>query len=239
MRPTCILAMVCWLAAAGPAQPGAWLREDGAAMLSFSYETTESGGRMSGYATLFGEYGLSERLTIGLDAGKGDAADDWKAVVFLRTGREFDWLPGRVAAEIGLGAAGSDTAGVAALVQPGASWGHSFETGWGWAWVNVDAKGVFHLTPVSEADPQGFAGLPMALDEGYKLDLTLGLNLTPRSQVSVEMRFEDPVRGDSSLRLVPGVARRVGERSWITLGGIVGLDRDGGLGVVLGSRIEF
>lgn len=208
-------------------------------MLSFSHEMTGAGGRMSGYTSLYGEYGLTGRLTIGLDAGKGEAADDWKAVAFVRIGREFDWLPGRVAAELGLGAAGSDISGVAAVVQPGASWGHSFETGRGWAWVNVDARALLHLTPVSEAEPQGVAGLPMALEEGYKLDLSLGLNMTPRTQLGLEIRVEDPTDGDSTLRLVPGIARRFGERSWVTLGGIVAREEDGGLGLVLGSRIEF
>ncbi|TCO72131.1 hypothetical protein [Rhodovulum euryhalinum] len=229
--------MGIWLAAAGSAAAGAWLREDGAAMLAFSHEVMEGGG--GHYTAVYGEYGLSERLTIGIDAGIGAAPDDWKAVAFARMGREFDWLPGRVAAEIGLGAAGSSKASVAAIVQPGLSWGHSFETGAGWAWVNLDAKGVFHLTPSSEEAPATTAGLPMALDEGCKIDLTLGLNLSPRSQLSLEMRFEDPAEGARSLRLVPGIARRLGTRGWVTLGGIVDLRNDGALGLVLGSRIDF
>ncbi|MGC9419415.1 MAG: hypothetical protein ACP5EN_10650 [Rhodovulum sp.] len=242
MRRTALLALPIWLIAAPMAQAGAWLREDGALMLAFSHEMTRpgGGGDSAGYTSLYAEYGLTEKLTIGLDAGKGEAADDWKAVAFVQMGREFDWLPGRVAAEFGLGAAGSSETGVEAVIQPGISWGHSFETERGWAWVNVDAKAVIQLAAATETGSiQTVAGLPMALRDGYKLDMTLGLNLNPRTQVSVEMRFEAPAEGDNSLRLVPGVARRLGERSWVTLGGVVSLGDAGSVGVVLGSRIEF
>lgn len=239
MRPSVVIGIGVWLAAAGAAGAGAWLREDGSAMLAFAHERIAADGSDAGYTSLYGEYGLSDRLTIGIDAGIGEASDDWKAVLFARMGREFGWLPGRVAAELGLGAAGSSEADIAAVVQPGLSWGHSFETDWGWAWVNLDAKGLLHLTPASETAPPAFAGLPMALDEGYKVDLTVGLNLTERSQLSLEVRFEDPVEGVDTLRLVPGYARRIGARAWVTVGGIVGLMDGDGIGIAVGSRIDF
>ncbi|GAA0291281.1 hypothetical protein [Rhodovulum strictum] len=239
MRRSALLALTFWPLAAPMATAGAWLRDEGAAMLAFAHEITEAGGSRAGYTSVYGEYGLTPRLTLGLDAGKGEAADDWKAVVFLRMGREFDWLPGRVAAEFGIGAAGTPGGEVGAVLQPGLSWGHSFETGLGWAWVNLDARGIFGLSAASDTAPPAFAGLPVTLTEGYKLDLTLGLNLSERTQISLQMRFEDPAEGDQTLRLVPAVARRVGDRGWLTLSGIVGLERDGALGLALGSHIEF
>ncbi|TCM87999.1 hypothetical protein [Rhodovulum steppense] len=244
MRWTALLALTFWPLAAPLAQAGAWLREDGAGMLAFSQEIAGSGAN---YSSVYAEYGLNARMTLGLDAGKGEAAEDWKAVVFLRMGREFEWLPGRVAAELGLGAAGAAEGGAEGdaeggaegVLQSGLSWGNSFQTGLGWAWVNLDAKGIFHLAAASETAPPSVAGLPMALTEGYKLDLTLGLNLSERMQVSLEMRFEDPAEGADSLRLVPAIARRVGRRGWISLGAIVGLDGSSASGLVLGSRVEF
>ncbi|SIO46175.1 hypothetical protein SAMN05444722_2312 [Rhodovulum sp. ES.010] len=241
MRPTVLTALALWLAAAPLAQAGAWLREDGAALLSFSHEITQprEGGDTFGYSTLYGEYGLTGRVTVGFDIGKGDASSDWTALLFLRTGRELGRLPGRVALELGVGAAGIREIGTEAVLQPALSWGHSFETGLGWAWVNLDAKGLFHLAPSSEADPGTIAGLPLAMREGVKLDLALGLNLDDRTRLTLETRFERPVDGDDTLRLVPGIARRLGARSWITLSGIVGLRDDETIGLILGSRIEF
>ena len=236
MRWTALLALTFWPLVAPLAQAGAWLREDGAAMLAFSQEIAGSGAN---YSSVYAEYGLNARMTLGLDTGKGEAAEDWKAVVFLRMGRDFDWLPGRVAAELGLGAAGAAEGGAEGVLQSGLSWGNSFQTGLGWAWVNLDAKGIFHLAAASETAPPSVAGLPVTLTGGYKLDLTLGLNLSERMQVSLEMRFEDPAEGADSLRLVPAIARRVGRRGWISLGAVVGLDGTSASGLVLGSRVEF
>jgi len=235
------LALVAGLAVASAAAAGAWLREPGAVMLYVSQETTRdgTGGGPWGYTTLYGEYGFWPRLTLGIDAGKGEEQDDWKLLSFARTGWDPGFLPGRVAITLGLGATGTDDGGVAATVEPVLSWGNSFETAWGWGWVNVDALGDFQMGPTwtnVETAPQY---VPWQISEGYKLELTLGLNPTPRSQVIVEFRGEDPAEGEQMVRFVPSLARRFGEHLWIRFGGIVGIVNDDSTGLLVASRIEF
>lgn len=227
MRPTAaVLALPLLLTAATMAPAGAWLRGEGEAMLSFSHEALrpDGGGGTSGYTTFYGEYGGSGRLTLGLDLGKGEASQDWKALAFARIGRDFGWLPGQVSAELGLGAVGVPGGGAEPVIRPALSWGKGLATPWGNGWINLDA--------LAEHRPE-------RARTGVKLELTLGVTPTDRTQVSVQLRAEDPAQGERTLRLVPTLARRMGDRAWVTLGGIVGLEGDGDLGLLIGSRIEF
>jgi len=227
--------------AATGASAGAWLREEGAGLIYFSQEEVEDQETNAswGYTTLYAEYGIAPRLTFGIDAGKGEDDDDWKALMFLRTGWELGWLPGRIALEMGVGASGAPDGTADSMFRPSVSWGNSFETPLGWAWVNVDAAAEYRLgwSAVEAETRPGYDAL--SFSEGYKLDLTLGLNATPRTQILAEFRSEYPSEGDRTLRLVPSVARRFGDGVWLQLGAIVGLDNDDTVGVIFGSRIEF
>ena len=233
--------LVAGLAAAPAARAGAWLREPGEGMIYLSQEASrdrEWGGTW-GYTTLYGEYGFRSWLTLGIDAGKGEQDDDWKLVSFARTGWDPGFLPGRVAIELGFGASGTEDGGVEAIVQPALSWGNSFETAFGWGWVNIDARGEFYMGPTWQNVETAPEYMPWQVAEGYKLEVTLGLSPTPRTQVIVEFRGEDPVDGEQMLSVVPSVARRFGEHVWVRLGGIVGVENDDSVGLLLGSRFEF
>jgi hypothetical protein len=235
------LAIVAGEAAAPAARAGAWLREPGEGMIYLSQETSRDRdwGGTWGYTTLYGEYGVRPWLTLGIDSGKGEQDDDWKAVTFARIGWDPAFLPGRVAVELGLGVSGTEDGGVEGLVQPVLSWGNSFETALGWGWVNVGAKGEFFMGPTWKNVDTNPEYVPWQVTEGYKLDVTLGLNPTPRTQVIVEFRGENPTEGEQMLRFVPSVARRFGEHVWVHLGGIVGVENDNSVGLLLGSRFEF
>lgn len=220
------LAALLGLAATPDARGGAWLREKGSGMLSFSYESSQDTvwGGSWGYTSIYSEYGLRPRLTLGIDAGKGDVADDWKALVFLRTGRELERLPGRIAMEFGVGGTGAPGGLSEPMLRSGLSWGHGLATRFGNAWVNVDAAAEQKV---------------LSRTTDYKLDLTLGLTPRPRTQIVVEFRAQDTAEADPSLRLVPSLARRLGQRTWLRLGGSVGLHNDDTTGLILGSRVEF
>lgn len=237
--PLLLLAGTICLAAAPAAQAGAWLREKGGGMLDAAYEYSKTSTGSWGYVSLYGEYGLTPRFTIGLDAGSGDGGDDWKALLYLRTGREIGALPGRVAIELALGAAGTPAGQAEGVIRSGLSWGNSFETELGWAWVNIDAKGEFRLGPDVDNFDATTGYVPWELSEGYKLDLTLGLNAGRRTQLVMEIRAEDPSKGAQKMRIVPSVAHRIAGPVWLRLGGIVGVTNDDSAGLVLGTRIEF
>ncbi|MBN2907891.1 MAG: hypothetical protein JXJ18_14365 [Rhodobacteraceae bacterium] len=226
MRPSLTLAWLIWLAAAPMVQAGGWLRDAGGRMLSVSHEIShdQTWGGTWGYTTVYGEYELSPRLTLGLDAGRGDADGDWKALIFLRTGHAFDALPGRVAIELGLGAAGLPEGGAEGLIRPVLSWGYGTPTRLGAAWVNLDASAEHRVQTARTAT---------------KVDLTLGLSVTSRNALTLEVRTEDPAQGARTLRLAPSVQHRLGRGPWLRLGAIIGLENDDSLGLILGSRFEF
>ncbi|ARE40267.1 hypothetical protein RGUI_2126 [Rhodovulum sp. P5] len=238
MRPVWYFTMAAGLCLAGTttADAGAWLREDGTGVVYLSYEAMEDRdyGSTWGYSTLFGEYGLSPHLTVGIDAGRGDGPDDWKAKVFLRRGQELERLNGRYALQLGIGISGAPGGLRETLLRPAISWGNSFETGLGWAWVNVDAAGEYRLTQGTAAATAGYG-----VEATYKLDMALGLTTGARTQIMAELRSEFPPGEGRTLRAVPSVSRRVSGRVWLQLGGIVGLDGDDTAGLLVGSRIEF
>ncbi|RBO55134.1 hypothetical protein DSD19_00370 [Rhodovulum sp. BSW8] len=219
-------AVVLTLADPQPASAGAWLKEKGAGLLSFSYEADRDRtyGSQWGYGSLYGEYGLTPKLTLGLDAGQGDDADDWKAILFLRFRSGIGWLPGRLATEFGAGAAGAPGGLTEPVIRTGLSWGTGFTTADGSGWINLDAR--------TDTRPQS------ALVD-YKLDITLGVMPNPRTQLTLELWGEDTATEPRTVKLSPAISRRIGKGTWLRLGGIVGIHNDPSIGMVIGSRIEF
>lgn len=83
----------------GPcASAGPWPREQGQTFLSATYET----GGPDDHASLYAEYGLSKRLTLGLDVG-ATADKTKKAIGFARWPVGGTDRPLRMAAQLGLG----------------------------------------------------------------------------------------------------------------------------------------
>lgn len=249
MRLIALLAAACALWTSS-AIAGAWLREDGTGMIYLSQEEVRdpSTGAEWGYTTVYAEYGLRPDLTVGLDIGAGEDADDWKILVFTRRQLPAGRLPGRLSFQLGLGSSGAPGGNVQGMLRPAISWGGSFETPLGWAWANTDLAGEYRmgLSEVEAPADDGYGAYSyggsydaLAYSEGYKLDTTLGLNLAPHRQIIAEIRAEFPDGGDMTLRFVPSLAQRVAGRVWLQLGGIVGLQNDDTLGLLLGSRVEF
>ncbi|MBL3596845.1 hypothetical protein JMM63_14935 [Rhodovulum sulfidophilum] len=221
-----LTASAAALGAAPPAMAGAWLQEKGSGLLAFSHEANRDRTWDSrwGYNSLYVEYGMTPKLTLGLDAGQGDDADDWKAIAFLRFATELGWMPGQLATEFGAGAAGAPGGLTEPVIRTGLSWGTGFTTPDGTGWINLDAR--------TDTRPQS------ALVD-YKLDITLGVMPNPRTQLTLELWGEDSATEARRVKLSPAVSRRIGKGTWLRLGGIFGIHNDRSIGLVIGSRIEF
>ena len=184
-----VLAICLWLATPQPGFAGAWLREEGTAFVSTGYtifELADGQGRQE-ENTLFLEYGLRPRLTLGF-SGSYNAASSGEGHVFLRFPIGTNTGPARTAVELGLGTKG-DGVGYDPFLKTGVSWGRSLTFGERGGWINIDAAALWGLD---------------GADTRFKLDATLGRSLGDRVQIMGQAFAETGDAGDS-LTLAPSV----------------------------------
>ncbi|SLN15270.1 hypothetical protein ROA7450_00335 [Roseovarius albus] len=162
-------------------QAGAWPREKGSVFLSYSLEI-ETEAPYQTYGTIYGEYGVTDKLTLGLDLGGDDTVSD-KAFVFAR-------YPGKPAAvgilsawEIAIGMAENELA-----FRPGVSIGRGIK------WVEID--GWLGLETRSIIFSNGLAG-------DFEADATLGLSVTKQSKLIFQLQGRIPPIEPAYIKLAP------------------------------------
>ena len=204
------LALVLPAAEAGA---GAWPRPKGETFLSFSQQVS-TGARtlidatqdIRSYASVYAEYGLTDRLTIGLDAGTGAGEDDrvGAALVFARLPV---WSPGahRVAIDFGIGTLQSEAQGRQTRFRPGLAWGRGFESRWGGGWLGMESS-------LELREPSG--------DVAVKADFTAGLKPNDRWMLIAQAQTGYYPDAGGIVRLAPSVVRRLGPRSHLQLGAL-------------------
>lgn len=226
------LALALTLALSGTAATaGAWPRGEGNFFLSTTQQTSTGGrsfvtavGDIRNYTSLYAEYGVSERLTAGLEAGYGTDRDNTtaSALVFARLPV---WSPGehKVSADFGLGWITSDQDGEQVRIRPGLAWGRGFESDWGGGWLGMEST-LEYRSPDSETI--------------FKADFTAGLKPTEswmligQLQTGIYPDNEDPL-----VRFAPSVVRRIGPRLHMQVGAI--LDIFGGDGIGLKASFWY
>lgn len=157
MRCTLILLIFCVMIAP-TARAGAWLREPETAYSSITVTARQLNGIWQSQSSLYGEYGLKPRLTLGLDVNEipGIAGH---ALVFARLPIGPAGQRTKIALELGIG--GHHRQGQwGSMVKSTVSVGRGFSGRWGNGWFNIDAA-----LELRHPDP----------DPAFKLDATLGL----------------------------------------------------------------
>lgn len=169
---------------AGQAEAGAWPRQKGALFVSTAnYGPIPTVGVQGTFTSVYLEYGLTDKITVGLDLGRGVSGKS-KTVVFGRIPigpTDGKW---RFAAELGIGKIAGEQ-----VIRPGLSIGRSVD----WAdggWLSLD------LT--SEVQQTG-----ARLD--IKGDFTFGLRLSPRLTAMVQIQGGLPHKEPDFLRIVPSI----------------------------------
>jgi hypothetical protein len=180
------VALILGLAGAPAAQAGAWLREKGGGFASTSV-TSDEAGQIS--SSVYLEYGLSDRLTLGGDFYYGTdltTFQEGSGIVFLRfplgpTDGTHKW-----AAHVGAGTRYVNLEFLTAF-EVGLSWGRGLQWKENYGWINVD---------LSFNDAQAPA------ERRVKLDGTVGMGLSERSKVMLQLfnTFED---GETYVKLAP------------------------------------
>ncbi len=185
-----LFLLVCLLPAC--AQAGAWPRGKGNIFVTSSTYLTYTGGPVPiGFGAIYVEWGATDKLTIGLDMGRGVSGKS-KIVAFARY--PVGKLDGkhRFALELGAGQLASGN-----VLRPGFSYGMGFKNKLGSGWISVDTVAEIGLN-------SGFTDL--------KTDITIGLQPRPRLKTMVQfqagLRENDP----AFLRIVPSVVWELRER---------------------------
>lgn len=176
------LAVILLLWPAADAMAGAWLRETGTAFVELSSQITEPDeyGVYSVDAGVYAEYGVNERLTLGVDAGH-DMLRVSKALVFIRLPLGTETRETKLAMEFGMGQVGDETA-----LRPGLSIGRGVQLWDRDGWLNADGRVVL-------------AGGAKNLET----DLTFGLSVTGRAKVIVQLQAGHPEGGDAYAKFAP------------------------------------
>lgn len=210
-----LLAMMMVLC--GAAQAGPWLRAEGETFLSFSMEMPESFS-VEPYASFYLEHGLRDDVTLGFDLG-GHQGDLYKAILFARmpiTRWESKYL---MAWELGIGTRADKT-----VLRPGFSIGRGWEMGKLTGWMAADSFAHF-----SSGD-----GMPE-----MTTDLTLGVNLSKRSKLILQLQSGYQVSGLDYMKFAPSVVFENKPGQHVELGVLAGIENSEDIALKLGLWRNF
>ncbi len=227
MRATLALLILV----APDASAGAWARGDGEVFVSTKHvATTERAAiearlagaqelSFQGYSTIYAEFGLSDRLTVGFDYGIANDLDFWTGLIFVR--RTFDTGGRNVwAIELAGGPRGLFETEIEGVVRPSLQWGRGTD----WGWLAVEGYAEF----LSDSN-----------DMAYKLDATAGWRQDDRTSWIAQVQAADYPGIDPTVRLAPSYVRRLGDRMSVELGVVADVAGRDQVGLSLGTWLEF
>ncbi|MFV0243689.1 MAG: hypothetical protein ACK5IB_01530 [Qingshengfaniella sp.] len=238
MERALMAAVMLWLAGATPGAAGAWLRETGRAFVSLSYEVTTPRAALSQealaydstpplyrYTSVWAEYGLTDWLTLGLDAGRDEGPDTWTGVIFARLPLMAEGRFGLMAAELGIGqrryiAAGPydlyDSHDTEQILRLGLSWGKAFAWPRQGGWLAMDTQTDFRQT--TDGQPR-------------KLDLTFGLRGSETITGILQLQTGDYPRSRAYAKLLTSVVYDLPWGLALETGALFGLREDNRVGM--------
>lgn len=218
------LVCLAWLWGCAAAFAGPWPRETGSSFLSFSIERPTDGDNRDLYYSLYGEYGLTETLTIGVDGGS-DYYTEGEGYVFLRVPVPITTGRHKFAVLGGVGARQTDTSYAEAIYVIGGSWGMGFGSTLGPGWASVDASVRERQTTDSRLT---------------KVDTTVGVNRSSGQLWFAQLRYSDESRAsEPTWELAPSVAFELGERTRLETSAAFGLKGEQDITLKLGLWTEF
>ena len=211
-----ILAVV-----AGPLHAGAWLREPKSAFVSASTRLTAPPndlGQSSGYNSYYGEYGVTELFTLGLDLGQGRFGDG-KQIGFIRLPLYQPDTGWRAATEWGIGTSRSDF-----VIRPGLSIGRGTENRHGYGWQSADMSITYH---------------PSTGHWDTKLDITIGTALPEGRRWIMQLQTGQDHGADRFARLAPSIVIPVRDTVHAEFGLSYGVLGEKSLGALAGIWMDF
>lgn len=239
-RPATILfALSLWFGGALPALAGPWAREEGEVFLAFSISADSPAVsvivgdvELDRYTSLYAEYGLGHRLTLGAQVGRGGTGRE--AVAFLRYTVTAPDAPWQFALDGGVGVRTEAATADRRLLRLGVSVGRGFggldAPRW-WlplrhegGWVTLDAAGLF------DAETQ---------DTIWQAEATIGMTLSQRLRLMLQLKAEEWPDSTPAYTVTPGAAWSLNDRTTAQVGLRMGLGEEPTLGLTLGLWRSF
>ncbi|WP_041669196.1 hypothetical protein [Cereibacter sphaeroides] len=228
------LASMVALPASGLAGP--WARETGRVFLTLSQQQDGAGESWTG---LWAEYGLTPRITLGLDAGRSGRGDG-KLILWAQ--KAWERGPHRIAASAGLGAVRLEGA-LAPLAQLGGAWGRGIETRFGPGWLALEMRGIVtgrNVTLEQRLDAQTVATVAFLVPEtSAKAELTLGLSPRDRLKVIEQLQLEYGRDSGFDARLATSLVYDLARPTKLEMGLILPIESASEPALKLGLWLEF
>lgn len=217
-----ILGMIFGLCPA-LASANAWQREAGSGFASIGTQLSwpvpvEQASEPKMMTSAFVEYGLTKKLSLGIDFSQEDGGDQ-KIILFAQTPLVATESGHRIALEMGVGQISEET-----VVRPGLSYGFGFAREKGGGWVSVDANAAVGLSDQSTA---------------LALDLTYGLSAVNGLKYIFQVQSGKSEGSEAFSRFAPSVVVPWGETRNVELGMTYGLSGEDEVGVKLGLWQKF
>lgn len=228
-----LFVMLSLLPIAG--QAGPWPREVGQTFLALTTERDRDDTR---YHSLYAEYGLAPRTTLGVELGQADPGDA-SAMIWVQRALDDGQGSLRLAMQGGIGMTRRDglTLGV---LQSAVSVGRGFDSRWGGGWLQAQL-----LARMTVAQPEGRTQAPsfvagfLTAGRVVKADLTVGLRPREGMMVVNSLWLEDRDDAVFSARLASSVAFQLRGPVQVELGMVQPLTGDALPAVRLGTWIAF
>ncbi|WP_373635174.1 hypothetical protein [Yoonia sp. SS1-5] len=194
------------------AQAGAWPREKGQVFIASGGNFLLSDGAelpVHYDPTFYAEYGLSDRLTVGLDYHTADRGRINTGFVFARFPLDITTGPNRLAAGFALGARVDEFNPVERLLRGSLSWGRGLENGW----LSIDASATYGT-----------------IDQMYrpKADFTWGMNVNDRWTTAAQLQTGQGFNDDYYAKINPSISYRINDHYRVSLGLVKALTGDEG-----------
>ena len=219
-----IATTLCLTLAALPASAGPWVREKGSVFLSFGGNVAISDAAQRPVhwdPTLYLEYGLTEKITVGLDIYIANGAQEETATAFVRFPIRSADTRWPMAMSFAYGMRNDKALGVVdTLARAGLSVGRSLPNGW----LSADLAGVYAL----EAE---------RLES--KLDLTWGWNFAEDWTSIVQLQSGVGTAGDIYVKVAPSIVYDMTRFNKVEVGLVQALTGDGGAGLRVATWVEF
>lgn len=231
---------------AGAAMAGPWPREAKAVFMSLSSEIDRDS---NSYTSLYSEYGLSARNTLGFELGHSNA-DETTALLWWQRALGGGDGPNHWSMSSGIGAVWRDGSTIP-LAQMGGAWGRGFDSvpmlkrvpGGGWLAAELRMTLAGHMKDEDEiaalsADDAGMLSY-ITTETTTKLEMTMGWHARSSLMLINQMRFEKRDGVDFSGKLAVSAVQDIWGPAKIELGIIAPLTGPGEMAVKLGTWIEF
>ncbi len=217
LRPALFL-----LLSATTAEAGAWAREEGSVFISAGGNVALLGAaaRPVYYdPTIYLEYGLTPRLTVGFDGFTADRGDAGSLLAFARFALDDGTGPDRFATSLAAGYTLLPTGALDETLRLGLHWGRGLDGGW----VAVDAT----ATAIGSGDAQ------------YKVDATWGAAFDDRLTSVFNLEGGIGLTGDFYAKVTPSLVARITPALSVRAGYVQALTGDFGAGILVQAWVTF